>query len=113
GQQAGRFRLLAQLRQKGIKFLTRQGKKPYAHAHARLPELREMAKMIKPVTLVPIHGEAKLREACAQAMREQGHRVLAAQNGDLLPVSRKAGMTVASAHPQGQRLIGFKTLQGS
>ena len=47
GQEAGRFRLLAQLRQKGIKFLTRQEKKLYAHAHARLPELREMAKMIK------------------------------------------------------------------
>lgn len=113
GQEAGRFRLLAQLRQKGITFLTRQEKNLYAHAHARLPELRDMAKLVNPKTLVPIHGDAKLREACATAMRAQGHRVVEAQNGDLLRVSRKAGMTVATAHPEGQRLIGFKTLQGS
>lgn len=113
GQEAGRFRLFAQLRQKGIPFLTRQDKTLYAHAHARLPELRDMAGLVKPVTLVPIHGDNRLREACAAAMRAQGHRVVEAQNGDLLRVSRKAGMTVASQHPQGQRLIGFKTLQGS
>lgn len=113
GQESGRFRLFAQLRQKGIKFLTRQDKNLYSHAHARLPELRDMAKLVNPVTLVPIHGDIKLRTACADAMREQGHRVVEAKNGDLLRVSRKAGATVATQHPEGQRLIGFKTLQGS
>ncbi len=113
GQEAGRYRLFATLRQKGITFLTRQEKNLYAHAHARLSELHAFANMVKARTIVPVHGDTRLRTACAEAMRGAGHRVLSAVNGDLLRVSRKNGKTMAIQHQDGQRLIGFRTLQGS
>lgn len=113
GQEAGRQRLFAMLRQKNIPFLTRQDRPLYAHAHARLPELRQMAKLANPSTLVPIHGDAALRQACADAMEQQGHRVLPVENGDVLRVSRKNGITVAAKSDEKPKLIGFKTLQGT
>ncbi len=113
GQEGGRQRLFALLRQKGIPFLTRADRDLYAHAHARLPEIREMAQMAKAATIVPIHGDASLRAACATALQADGHRVLPADNGDQLRVSAKLKMTVANKHDGAARLIGFKTLQGS
>jgi mRNA degradation ribonuclease J1/J2 len=113
GQEGGRQRLFALLRQKNIPFLTRADRDLYAHAHARLPELKKMAQMAAAATIVPIHGDKTLRDACAAAMRAQGHRVVEAENGEALRVSRKANLTVAHKHDADPRLIGFKTLQGS
>lgn len=113
GQEAGRQRLFALLRQKNIPFLTRQDRPLYAHAHARLPELRQMARMANAATIVPIHGDANLREHCARAMEADGHRVVTAANGDVLRVSKKTGLTVAAKQGAAAPLIGFKTLQGN
>lgn len=113
GQEGGRQRLFALLRQKNIPFLTRADRDLYAHAHARLSEIKQMAKMAAAATIVPIHGDANLRATCAAALTAEGHRVLAADNGDRLRISAKAKLTVAEKLDENPRLIGFKTLQGS
>lgn len=113
GQEGGRYKLFSHLRNKGIPFITRGERNLYAHAHARLPEILKMADMAQPRAIVPIHGDARLRAANAAALEKAGHKVMGADNGDVLRISRD-GLQQAEAATRGKPdLIGFKTLQGS
>lgn len=113
GQEGQHARLMATLKNKGIKVLTRADAPLYAQAHARLPELIEMAKMAKPKTVMPIHGDSKLRESCAEAMEKMGQRVIKADNGDAIRVTRDGCRSVDPATKGAPKLVGFKTLQGA
>jgi ribonuclease J len=113
GQEASRERLLATLRHKGFTVLTRKEAPLYSHAHARLPELIEMVKMTNPAHVLPIHGDARLREHCAVAMEKMGIKTVRADNGDCLQVSKKAVRSVSPASKGNPPFVGFKTLQGT
>lgn len=113
GQEGQHARLMASLKNKGIKVLTRADAPLYSQAHARLPELIEMAKLAKPKTIMPIHGDAHLRESCAGAMEKMGQKVLTADNGDVIRVTRDGCRSIEPKTKGAPKLIGFKTLQGA
>ncbi len=112
GQEASRERLLSILRGKGFQVLTRQDAELYSQAHARLPELIEMAKMAKAKTILPIHGDEHLRDANAAAMEKMGNKVLKADNGDIIRVSKDGCKSTEPASKGKPKLVGFRTLQG-
>lgn len=114
GQEGGRARLLSLLRGQGFEVLTRQeAPHLYPHAHARLPEIIEFAKMANPRTVLPVHGDENLRAHCADAMQKLGKRVLPADNGDVIRVTRDGCRSTAPATKGRPKLLGFKTLQGA
>ena len=113
GQIGIREKLLATLRGKGFKILTHREMPLYSHSHARLPEIIDMVKLADPKHVLPMHGSKMLREACAIALEKMARKVLRADNGDVINVSRRS---VKSAEPatKGQPpLVGLKTLQGT
>lgn len=113
GFEGTRERLLSTLRNKGFQVLTRKDADLYAHAHARLPEMIEMVKMVDPKTVAPIHGSDALRTANAEAMEKLERRVLPSVNGSVIVVDKSDGCHVdAEKSDMRPRLIGFKTLQG-
>lgn len=113
GQEGSRERLLGTLRGRGFTVLTRQEAQLYSHAHARLPEIIEMARMVKAKTVLPVHGTADLRRHCAAAMEKMGQKSISADNGDVLRIDRD-GVRSESPETKGNPpLLGFKTLQGS
>ncbi len=114
GQEGGRQRLLSLLRGQGFEVLTRQeAPHLYPHAHARLPEIIEFAKMADPETVLPIHGDDHLRAHCADAMRKMGKTTLSADNGDVIRVTKGGCRSTAPVTRGRPKLLGFKTLQGS
>ena len=113
GQEGQHARLMATLKNKGIKVMTRADAPLYSQAHARLPELIEMAKMAKPKTIMPVHGDNKLRNACGSAMEKTGQKVLMADNGDVIRVTRDGCHSTNPETKGAPKLVGFKTLQGA
>lgn len=113
GQEGQHARLMATLKNKGIKVMTRADAPLYSQAHARLPELLELAKLADPKTILPVHGDQKLRTACADAMGKAGHKTLSADNGDAIHISRDGCRSAEPETKGAPRLVGFKTLQGS
>lgn len=113
GQEGQHARLMAALRNKGIKVMTRADATLYSQAHARLPELIEMTKMAQPKTVMPVHGDNKLRTSCAGAMEKMGQKVLTADNGDVIRVTRDGCKSVDPETKGAPKLVGLKTLQGS
>ncbi|HYD16965.1 MAG TPA: ribonuclease J [Patescibacteria group bacterium] len=112
GQEAMRERMLSILRAKGFKVLTKADETLYSHAHARLPELLEFAKLADPRNVLPIHGDKHLRDANGEAMEKIGYKTLSADNGDVLKVS-KSGIESINPDSKGRpKLVGFRTLQG-
>lgn len=112
GQEASRERMLSILRAKGFKVLTKSEETLYSHAHARLPELMDFAKLANPKNVLPIHGDTHLREANREAMTKLGFNSLSADNGDVLRVT-KSGVESVNPDSKGRpKLVGFKTLQG-
>lgn len=113
GQEAGRYRLLYNLAAQGFKVYTRKEADLYPHAHARLPEIREMAKMAQAKTVVPIHGDENLRRHNAAAMEAMGQKALLVENGDVLRISKDGCHSTNPTTKGAPKLIGFKTLQGN
>lgn len=113
GQESSRERMLSVLRTKGFQVLTRQDAELYSQAHARLPELIELAKMTKPKLVMPIHGDEHLRCANAEAMQKLGLKTLEADNGDVIRVTKEGCHSVNPATKGKPAFVGFKTLQGS
>lgn len=112
GQIGLREKLLSTLRNKGYKIITHKDMPLYSYAHARLPEIVEMVKLVDPKHILPLHGSRDLREAAAVAMEKMGRKVVRAHNGDAVSVSRR---TVKSTEPETKgraRFIGLKTLEG-
>lgn len=113
GQEGSRMRLLHTLNNKGFTVLTRQDAPLYSHAHARLCEIIELARLTKAKTVLPVHGTSELRSRCAQEMEKIGQRTASAENGDVVRVDKDG---VRSENPETKDnppLIGFKTLQGT
>ncbi len=113
GQEAGREKMLGTLRKNGFTVITRKEANLYPHAHARLPEIIEMAKMAGAKTILPIHGDEDLRRACAEAMGKMGQRVLPAENGDVIRVTKGESFSIQPSTKENPHFVGFKTLQGS
>lgn len=113
GQESSRERMLSVLRAKGFTVMTRQDGALYSQAHARLPELLEIAAMTKPKTLMPIHGDEHLRRANAEAMDKLGLKVLEGDNGDVIRVTKEGCWSINPDSKGKPKFIGFKTLQGS
>jgi ribonuclease J len=113
GQEGQHARLMALLRAQGIKTITRKDVPLYSHAHARRSELVEMAALAKAKTVVPIHGDTRLRAACRDLMGSIGQNSQSAENGDVLEV-KKGEVSQTPAKTRGAaKLVGFKTLQGT
>jgi len=112
GQEASRERLLSMLRGKGFQVLTRQEATLYSQAHARLPELVDMVKMANPKTVLPIHGDAELRAHNAEAVEKMGKKVLQADNGDVIRVTKDGCKSTEPASKGKPKFVGFRTLQG-
>lgn len=113
GQEGTRERLKALLKKKGMTVLTRQEASLYSQAHARLPELIRMAKLAEAKTVMPIHGDQKLRKDCAEAMEKLGNRVLSSDNGDVIRVTKEGCSSTGPATKGRPSLVGFKILQGA
>lgn len=113
GQEGQHARLLASLRAKGHTVLTRKDAVLYSQAHARVPELIEMAKMAKAKTVMPVHGDTKLRAACQDIMKKTGQKTVSADNGDVLRVTKHGVKSVEPETKGKPKLVGFKTLQGT
>lgn len=113
GQEGQHAKLLANLRNKGISVMTRKDAQLYAQAHARLPEIAEFVCMTRPRVVVPVHGDARLRAANAEAMQKMGQETLPADNGDILRVTKKEIRSIEPATKGRPCLVGFKTLQGN
>jgi ribonuclease J len=112
GQEGPRERMISSLREQGFKVLTKREVTLYSHAHARQPDLIEMAKMAKAKTVLPIHGDTHLRAANLAAMEKAGFTAITADNGDAIHVT-KTGCSSAAPETKGKpRFVGFKTLQG-
>lgn len=113
GQEATRERMLSILRAKGFNVVTKSEARLYSHAHARLPEILEMARMASPATVMPVHGDRHLREANAEALRNMGLKTLHADNGDVIRVTKEECRSTEPATKGRPKLVGFKTLQGA
>lgn len=113
GQEGSRERLLATLRNKGFTVLTRKEAPLYAHAHARLPEILEMSRLADARTVLPVHGDAKLRQDCANTMEKTGKRTLMADNGDVIRIMKDGARSVSPVTKGKPRLTGFKTMTGT
>lgn len=112
GQESYRERLLWTLRNKGFQVITRKEAPLYSQAHARLPELIEMAKMTAAKTILPAHGDEHLRGECAAAMRKMGQNVIEAGNGDVIRVTKKGCRSAEPETKNDPKLLAFKTMQG-
>jgi ribonuclease J len=113
GQEGQHARLMASLRNKGMTVLTRKDAVLYSQAHARLPELIEMANLAKAKVVMPVHGDTKLRNACNDAMNKIGQKTFMADNGDVLRVTKRSVKSVDPETKGQPKLVGFKTLQGA
>ena len=113
GQEGQHARLLASLRAKGHTVLTRADAVLYSQAHARVPELVEMAKMAKAKTVMPVHGDTKLRAACEELMKKTGQKTINTDNGDVLRVTKRGVKSIEPETKGKPKLVGFKTLQGT
>jgi len=112
GQESSRERVLSVLRAKGFTVLTKQDLPLYSQAHARLPDLLKFAAMVGAKTVLPIHGDEHLRNANKDALEKAGAKVVSADNGDVLKIT-KEGVTSTNPATKGRpKFIGFKTLQG-
>lgn len=112
GQIGMREKFLSGLREKGFTVYTKNELPLYSPAHARLPEIIEMVKLVDPKNVLPVHGSAKLREACAEAMEKMGRKALRADNGDVIGVTRRSVKSIEPETKNSPVLIGLKTLQG-
>ena len=70
---------------RGIDVVTQSDAMVHTTGHPRREELKRLYELIKPETLVPVHGEAAHLEAHAKFGREQGiANVVHARNGDMI-----------------------------
>lgn len=70
---------------RGMEVITQSDGLVHTTGHPRREELRRLYDWVKPVTLVPVHGEAAHLSAHAKLGREQGiANVVPARNGDLV-----------------------------
>ncbi|MGE3624722.1 MAG: MBL fold metallo-hydrolase RNA specificity domain-containing protein, partial [Bdellovibrionales bacterium] len=112
GQEGQHARLMAMLKNAGIKCLTRADATLYSQAHARLPELLEMIKLTQPDAILPVHGDCHLRGAAREAYTKAGYNALSAENGAVIDVKKDGGSApLPSSAPTDY--IGLKTLQGT
>lgn len=109
GQEAYRERLLANLRHKGYQVITRKDAPLYSHAHARLSEMKDIARMAKAKIILPSHGDRHLRDVCGMEMIRIGQSVLQADNGTVIEVTPSGCRVVEK---ESLPLIGLKTMQG-
>jgi ribonuclease J len=113
GQAGTREKLLGTLTAKGYTFLTHHDAPLYSHAHARLPDLIDFVKMADPKNVMPIHGGKDLRDACGVAIEKMGRKVVRADNGDVVKVSRHSAKSAEPETKGKPQLVGLKTLQGT
>lgn len=70
---------------RGIEVITRDDGLVHTTGHPRRGELRRLYEMVKPQTLIPVHGEAAHLEAHAKLGREEGiGNIVHARNGDMV-----------------------------
>lgn len=112
GQEAYRQKLLFNLRAKGYTVITRDDAPLYTHAHARLCEIQDIARMTQAKTVLPAHGDRHLRNVCGEEMKKIGQNVLQADNGAIIDVSSSGCRDVAADRDTNPPLLGLKTMQG-
>ena len=112
GQESSRERMMAVLRAKGFTVLTKQDLPLYSQAHSRLPDLLLFASMVWAKSVLPIHGDEHLRNANKEALEKAGAKVVAADNGDVLRVTKEGVKSIDPATKGKPKFTGFKTLQG-
>lgn len=113
GQEYLRERMVNSLRNKGFEVITRKEAEIWSQAHARLPEMLELARLADAKTVLPVHGGENLRKSCATAIEKMGQKTLSADNGDVVRVTKNGCHSVNPASKGKPKLTGFKTLQGT
>jgi ribonuclease J len=69
----------------------------HASGHACAEELRSMLALLRPTTLMPVHGEYRMQAAHARLAREAGipeESILIAENGDVIELTPKGASIV-------------------
>lgn len=107
-----KYILLNEIKKQGFKTYAHPDYKLYPHAHARQSEIKKFAKLVKSKTIVPIHGDSKLREENKRLLEKEGHTVIKAENGQTLRL--KGGRTsIVKDKAFKPEFIGFETRSGS
>ncbi len=82
--------LQAMLRMRGARVVTHQDAPIHVSGHARADEIAEMIRMLRPTSVIPIHGEQPMLAAQAEIAIANGvdaANVHVGQNGDVIEVS--------------------------
>ena len=111
GHEGNRAKLLSDLEKKGFNVLKYPDLPLYSHAHGRLPEILEMARLSKAKKVLPVHGSDKLRRANKEALEKMGMKTIEANNGESLQVTKRT-VRKDPAQKQDPKLIGIKTRTG-
>ncbi|HEY9721897.1 MAG TPA: ribonuclease J [Oscillatoriaceae cyanobacterium] len=85
----------------------------HVSGHASEEEIKQMINLTRPEFFVPMHGEPRhlLRHAAlAQKLGVPGDHVAVLQNGDVLDVSRSAGLQIVNRVPSGPVLVDGNVL---
>ena len=107
-----KYMLLKTLKEKGFTVMGHPEHKLYPHAHARRSEIVKLAEMTKPQAIIPVHGDQNLRDKNEELLKENGHKVIKAENDQT--VRLKSGKaTIVKEMTQTPNYIGFETRTGS
>lgn len=82
--------LQAMLRMRGARVVTHHDAPIHVSGHARADEIGEMVRMLRPTSVIPLHGERYMLEAQARIAAENGvdpANVHVGQNGDVIEIS--------------------------
>ena len=100
--------LQAMLRMRGVRIVTHKDAPIHVSGHARADEVAEMIRMLRPTSLIPIHGEPQMLKAQAELAVANGvdaANVHVGANGDVIEISptglRLADQIEAIAVPAG------------
>ncbi|HEY5478271.1 MAG TPA: ribonuclease J, partial [Gaiellaceae bacterium] len=81
----------------GAEVLHEEVAEVHASGHACAEELRTMLALLRPKTLMPVHGEYRMQAAHARLAREAGiaeESILIAENGDVIELTPKGASIV-------------------
>ncbi len=108
GHEKNRAILLDRLKKAGHTVYTNKDMNLYSPAHARMPELIEMAVKSKAKTIAPIHGSASLREENKAALDKVGFKTISIENGEVIDV-KKDGCKILDNKKEIPYLLGIET----
>ncbi len=90
GNERGVIRIMNQLSEKGVDVVDDHSGRYHVSGHANRPDLDQMHKLMKPQTVVPMHGEHRHLRAHTRLAAENGCQSILAVNGMIVNLSGNA-----------------------